>query len=309
MPNMSVQLVLNVEGLGPISGCFEHRVQQAPELDGSKNFIEEGLLALRVELLYAQFYEELPEAKDLFPEVKTRTYSSQDLVTGRIETDTNKDELWRLVGNVALAVKVSLAKAKAFHELQRSADSTDERLHFLLHLEKMDKLNLAVHTIATIRDLHMRIINEALGGVPFKITLANDKKAFARVLSQVLEHRDEIKEIGDLDQIHLEVLEEVAEKLRTSATSSTKLFLKYRNRLVHQEPQSVDDARLYPQLESREWTPVVQEGRVVGKTKGISSRQATPDWNFEDLFSVIVDAFEHYLSTLRSLRGLEAFRP
>src|SRR6266404_808359 len=219
MPHVSVHLVLNVEGFGPVSGSFEHTVEQAPELDGSKNFIEEGLLALKVELLYARFYEELPDAKDLFPEVKTRTYSSQDLVTGRIETDTNKHELWSLVGNLALAVKVSLAKSKAFHELQRAADSSDERLHLLLHLEKMDKLNLAVHAIATMRDLHMRIIKEALGGVPFKITLSNGKKAFARTLSEVLAHRLEIKEIGDLDQQHLEVLEEIAEKLKTSATS------------------------------------------------------------------------------------------
>ena len=257
--------------------------------------------------MYGEFYQNLPDPKDLFPEVKVRNYTSRDLIAGKIETERNKQELWRLVANIALSAKVFLSKAQAFHEAQRSI--TDERLHFILLLEKVDTLNSAIHAIAKMRDLHIRVINEALGAVPFKITLKNGKKTLTRVLSEVLKHRNEIKEIGDLDEQHLKGLEEIAEKLKTSATADTKACLKYRNRLVHEEPESVDDPRLYPQLESRAWTSIVREGVVVGRTKGVFNRKVKPDWYFEDLFTVIVNVFEHYLSTLRSLRELETFKP
>jgi hypothetical protein len=187
--------------------------------------------------------------------------------------------------------------------------ATDERQRFILLLEKLDKLNSAVHAIANMRDLHIRIISEALGRIAFKVTRKNGKMVETRILSDVLEHRHEIKEIEALDQQHLTVLQEIAGKLKKSATTNTKLFLTYRNQLVHEEPQSVDDPNMFPQLQSRDLKPIIRDGIVIGHRKGMFSRKERPDWYFEDLFAVVVDVFEHYLGTLRSLKALDEFKP
>jgi hypothetical protein len=83
MPKVEVQLILNVEGHDGLSEHFEQSVDSTPTADGMKYFIEEGVNSLRAELLYGDFYEHLPSTEGLFPVVKKRSYTSNDLFSGK----------------------------------------------------------------------------------------------------------------------------------------------------------------------------------------------------------------------------------
>src|SRR5258708_26328430 len=112
MPKVDVQLVLNAEGYNAQSEHFEQLVDSIPTADGMKYFIEEGVVSLRAELLYGDFYEHLPSTEGLFPAVKRRTYTSSDLISGKIENETNKQEIWRFVSKKAHPKKTRPATTK-----------------------------------------------------------------------------------------------------------------------------------------------------------------------------------------------------
>jgi hypothetical protein len=309
VPKVTVKLQLSVEGFDPVSKDFDQYVEYAATPDGIKYFMEEGVAFLKAELLYGQFYEELPSTKDLFPKVKNRTYSLDDMAGDRIENDTNKQELWRFIGNTTLAINTWLAKAKSIQELQKAIGPSNERLAFVLQHDKMDKLHLSVNAIANLRDLHKRLIMEGLGGIRLDITQSNGQKRPARSLKEALEHWREIDRLNALDDTQIPVLKEIADKLENNATNTTKLFLDYKGKLGHDAPQVVDNPIFYPQLTGRKWKAIIKHGKTVGKTKGMLSRRTKPDWTFDDIFKIVLQAFEHYLGTLRTLRSLTTFNP
>ena len=133
--------------------------------EGVHYFLQEAVAHLKQELLYGEYTEYIPVPEDLSPRSASgkRTFTLEDTITGQYEDVMNTVELWRLAFNVILSVRVWLAKARAYFEVWKAIDPSDERLRAIIHEEKMEKFNLAAYGIAKLRDLHVRIISEALG--------------------------------------------------------------------------------------------------------------------------------------------------
>lgn len=312
MYRVSVELALRANGLEPVQGSFEEQVSAKPAAAGAQYFMEESTALLRQEILYSGYLEELPQVEDLFPEQKQMSFKAEDLFTGTRENVMNKRELWRFVGNSALGVRLWLAKSRAFRDVQRSLPATSERLRWVLHHEKMDKLHHAVHGIANLRDLPVRIVAEALGYDEFVARVPKgkrSKKTTLRHLGAVLRFRSQFEPLHEMSKEDYSALQEIARRLETSATPDTNRFLEYRHRLVHREPPIVDEPGLYPQLEGRAWRPIIRDGKQVGKQESIPARGSSPKLTFEDLYPVVVAAFKHYVETLRKLRSISVFSP
>ena len=106
-------------------------------------------------------------------------------------------------------------------------------------------------------------------------------------------------------------LVEVAEGLTRKYDDTTKGFLEYRNKLVHGNPASVDDSRYFPQLEDRQWAPILLPGeeKPRGWTKATGVGFGPPDWTSDVLYDLLVNALKHYIETLRKLKAIPMFGP
>lgn len=288
--------------------------QASPE--GVSYFLQEAVAHLKQELLYGEYTEAIPVPEDLWPRARSgkRTFKVNDTFTGRYEDVMNTVELWRLVFNTILAVRVWLAKARSQFEVWETIDPSDERLRRVVHEEKMDNFNLAVHGISKLRDLCVRIISEALGHSIFEVDYDRDdweERINARELQAALRERAKHERLRTMSADDFEALTRVGERLVRRYNDTTKVFLGYRNKLSHGNPASVDDSRYFHQLEDRKWTPIpcAEEGKPRGWTKATGVGFGPPDWTSEGLYEVLVKALEHYVETLRKLKAIPAFGP
>jgi hypothetical protein len=307
MQKIKVTVTLNVEGFEAVRQSFNHDVEGEATALGIKFYLEENISALKADLLYGEHMSAMPAVDWLLPESSQRSYRLEDAM--KMETDKLKCELWRFLGNTALAARTSLAKAKALQEVQKTIRNKNDRLEFVLQMEKLDRLHLAVNEIAKLRDLHKRVFAIGLDRARFPITLPSGQQRPARSLKEIMQHAGTFEEVAELDAEHVAALADVAEKLEKHATETTAHFLTYKSKLEHDAPQIVDDAKFYPNLEVDEWKPIMKGGKVVGQRRDFFLRRTKPDWSFDDLFAMVVRAFEHYLGTLKQLRALKRFGP
>lgn len=284
--------------------------------EGVHYFLQEAVAHIKQELLYGEYTEDIPVPEDLSPRPASGkwTFTIEDTITGRYDDVMNTVELWRLAFNVILDVRFWLAKAKAYFEVWKAIDPSDERLRAIIHEEKMEKFNLAAYGIAKLRDLHVRIISEALGHRIFDADFDKEnweESINVRRLQDALRKRDKYEDLRMMTDVDFTALTEVAERLKRKYDDATMGFLEYRNKLAHGNPASVDDSRYFPQLKGRQWTPIVVPGEdhPRGWTKASGVGFGPPDWTSDVLYDLLVKALKHYIETLRKLKAIPIFGP
>jgi|ERR1035437_293562 hypothetical protein len=314
MSEFTIEVALMANGVSLGRELFNLSLPVEAEKEGADYFLQEAIMHLRQELLYGQYTEAIPIPDDLWPHAESgkRTFTEQDMFTGHYEDVMNTGEIWRLVWNLILAVRVWLAKAKAFGEVWQSIDSSDERLRAAAHYEKMDQFNLAVYGIYKLRDLCIRVISEALGHAIFKVDYDKEdweESINAGKLHAALGKREEYEELRTMRDKDFDELKTVAARLMRKYNDTTKAFLEYRNKLTHGNPASVDDSKYFHQLEDRRWEPMpsVDAGKPKGCTKRRVIGLGRPEWTSGSLYSCLVQALDHYVATLRMLKAIPCF--
>ncbi len=306
MADLSVQVTVIVEGMKKAQRVLRLQVPATPTDKGLTSWLEELVAYLEVEVRFAEFDKDLPPTDDLRPTPSPLKFSLDDLFSGQRENLLNKRELWNLVGNTIFPIRLWLSKAKAFHDVQSRVDPANEQLQLNLFHEKMEKLRLAIHGIANLSELPLRIVSEALGHSRMETT-HKGKKLIPRNLGELVRYRSKFESLRHLEDEQFDGLKEIADMLRHNYSSTVSQFWLFRNRLVHQEPPSVEDARLFPQLEGRAWKEYRSE-KGVRRVKSFGGRRPA-EWDFDSLYKMVVEAFDHYLSVLRQLKALSSFSP
>jgi hypothetical protein len=314
MSEFTVELALMANGISLGREQFTLFLPVEAEKEGAVYFLQEAIVHLKQELLYAQYTGAIPVPEDLWPRAESgkRTFTGHDMFTGRYEDVMNTVELWRLGFNLILAVRAWLARAKAFSEVWQSMGSSDERLRAVVHDEKMDRFNLAVYGISKLRDLCVRIISESLGNAIFKVDYYKEdweENINVGKLHEALGKREEHEKLRTMRDEDFNELKNVTARLTRKHDETTKVFLGYRNKLTHGNPASVDDSKYYHQLEDRKWEPIpaVEAGKPTGRTKGVGVGLGRPEWTSESLHSCLVQALDHYIVTLRMLKAIPGF--
>ena len=314
MTEITVELALLANGISFDREQFTLALPGQAEKEGAKYFIQEAILHLKLELLYGEYTETIPVPEDLRSSTNSgkRTVNLSDIRTGQYEDVMNTAELWDLVFNQILAVRIWLARAKAFSEIWQTINPSDERLRAVAHYEKMDQFYLAVYGISKLRDLCVRIISEALGNEIFKVDY--DKEDWEeginlRKLHEALAKREEHEALRSMRDEDFDELRKVAAHLSRKYNGTTRAFLGYRNKLTHGNPPSVDDTRYFQHLENRKWEPIpsADDGKPKGWIKSHGAGLGPPEWTSETLYDCLVQALQHYVVTLRILKNIPGF--
>ena len=316
MAEIVVELAMKSDGTDVGRVGFTLVLPRNARQEGIDCFLQEGVAHLKKELLYGEYTEAIPVPEDLWPHAESgkRTFKSEDLFTGRYEDVMNTVELWRLVFNVTLAVRIWLAKGRAYFEVWKNIDASDESLRAVVHYEKMDTFNLAAYGISKLRDVGVRIISESLGHSMFFVDYEKEnweESINAAKLQAALKERQKHERLRMMTDDEFGALTAVGQRLTRKYNDTTKLFLGYRNKLTHGNPASVDDSKYFHRLEDRTWTPILgAEGeKPRGRTRAIGVGSGPSEWTSETLYNLLVKALDHYVETLRMLKAIPTFGP
>lgn len=282
---------------------------------GGKEFIAQYMLSeLATESRWDSYYLALPDVATFSRSVK-QTFHLDDFGSGSYEDRINTREMWMEISQTLLRVKVLLAKSRAYHdqELEQSLsqDPEVENLGWHLHLDKMDRFDLATILLGKVSDLAARLVFERLGASLMRnldrknpdwerqIIWSNIKQGLAdKGNPHVAAIPD--AEYKDIQKIFNDFLD---------TEHGTRLWA-YRRRLVHRITPSVDRPELYTQLEDRERIPLVDPaGKQKGWTKGFGGRRAKAEYAFTDLYADATQTFRHYISMLERLNAISRFSP
>jgi len=282
---------------------------------GGREFIAQYMLSdLATESQWDSNYLALPDVATFSRPVK-QTFHLEDLGSGSYEDRINTRQMWMEISHTLLRVKVLLAKSRAYHdqELEQSLsqDPEAENLGWHLHLDKMDRFDLATIFLGKVSDLAARLVFERLGASLIRnldrknsdwerqITWANIKQGLA--------DREGNPHVAAIPDAEYEDIREIFNDF-FDTEHGTRLWA-YRLRLVHRITPSVDRPELYTQLEDRERTPFVDETGKKGWSKGFGGRRTKAEYAFTDLYEDATQTFRHYISMLERLNALPRFGP
>ncbi len=272
------------------------------------------LAELRKELQWHAFHSELPAVDEFMGGVR-QTFRAEDFITGAYFDRQNTHWVWFEIGNTLLEIKVLLAQAKAYKSLEpvKSIDPAGNNYLYNLHFLKMEKFNLAVFYLAKIEDLVFRLLFENLGAslVPVDINEPGWERALTWKNIRVglgRKARETNSAVAGLTDDEYRRLRRILARFRRPLF--VRRFLEYRHRLTHRLKPSVDYAELSTHLENRVGRPLHdEEGREKGRSWGIGGRPTEPEFRFNELYGLAVNALQHYIALLGKLKAIPRFSP
>lgn len=271
------------------------------------------LAELRKELQWHAFHSELPAVDEFLGDVQ-QTFRSEDIYTGTYFDRQNTRWVWLEIGSTLLQIKFLLAHARAYKSLEppRKNDLAKNNYLYNLHYNKMDKFNLAVFYLAKIEDLVFRLLFENLGALliaDVDITKAGwEKQVNWGKIKAALKDKTSNPALSQLSDSEYTTIRRIVAQFRHP--SRIRQFLNYRHRITHRLRPSVDYPELYTYLEDRIGKPILDaEGREKGRSWGIGGRPTKPEFKFNELYGLAVNALQHYIALLRELKAIPRFSP
>jgi len=199
-------------------------------------------------------------------------------------------------------------------ETSLKGNPEEENVRWHLHLDKIERFDLAVIMLGKVNELAARLVFERLGAsltpsldrtnVNWErdLTWANIRKGLA--------DRTGNPYVAAIPQDEYEKMQKIFEDF-LSAENGTRIR-SYRNKVVHRRTPSVDRTDLYTHLETRDWEQVAdEEGNPKGWSRTISlGRGASKaEYVFTDLYGDAVETLRHYVECLERLNAIPRFGP
>lgn len=282
---------------------------------GGDEFIAQYILAeVEKESRWGKYWLKLADVSNLLRSVK-QTFGIADFASGVYEDRINTRAMWVEIGHTLLRIKFLLSKSRALHEVQQLIPKGNEveSVVWHLHLDKLDNFDLSVILLGKVSELAARLIFERLGAslIP---NLDKSKTNWERDVQWGKIHQGFADRIGNpnvaalSDSEYQEVQGILAEFL---SIENGKRLLDYEHKFVHRITPSVDNPAFYSHLESRAWTPIIDEktGQQKGWTKGFGGIPSSAEYLFLDLYDDAVQTLRHYVVLLERLDAIPRFGP
>ena len=269
----------------------------------------------QVESRWSEFLNRLPDPSGLCANNSTTITTALGPGVLSYYDAANRGWIWLEICNLLSSARIYLARARAYKEFEPaysgSAGKENEVL-YTIHLRKMDEFHLALKNIKKLEDMILRLIFEALGASLEGVDTSKDEWERQLTLGKIrdgLKARDANVKLKNMPDDEYNELRSIRSAMSHGSNQNLARFWQYRHALEHRMPQSVDFVELYPALEGRP-EPMMKDGKVIGLHGFIGSTPINPEWRFDDLYTIAVAAYKHYLDLLERLNKLpELKRP
>lgn len=283
---------------------------------GGREFIAQYLLSqASMESRWSRYYLALPDVAKFAHAVK-QSFRFNDFISGEYEDRINTRLMWIELSHVLLRCKVLLSQAMACHEeeLEESSKlgSESENLKWHLHLDKMERFDLATILLGKVNELTARLVFERLGAsliANLDMTRPNWEREITWTnIKSGLANKEGNPHLAGIPTAEYDAIRQVFDEFLD--TEHGRRGWTYRSRLVHRITPAVDHPGFYTQLEDREREPILDEkGQIKGWRRSIGAMSATAEYAFTDLYADAVQTFRHYFSLLGRLKALPRFSP
>ena len=275
-----------------------------------KTYLAEFLaLELKKELIWGDYMAEFPhDLEDLLKPVKKKRRVRASI--SEFKDAINVSRLWLEMGNNLLQTRILLVRSKAYKSIEppHNADFSKNNLLYNIHAEKMLQFDRAVHRLAKVEDLMLRLVHEALGGSLVRHDPADpewERKLTVRNVAAALKNRGGNPALSKLGDEEYGELFSIISELRQPDFMDG--FLEYRNCLTHRIALSVDYTEFFVALEDRKEERTVLENGSVRIVSHLGAVLTTPRYEFAEVYELARQAFQHYTDLLKRLRALERF--
>jgi hypothetical protein len=283
---------------------------------GGKEFIAQYLLSISaMESRWNAYLLALPNVNNFMRET-TQKFKPEDFFSGGYVDRFNTREMWIEICHVLLRLRVLLATSRAYHdqELEPSLNGNleEESVRWHLHLDKIERFELAVIMLGKVNELAARLVFERLGAslIP---NLDKTKPNWERDLTWTnikkgLAHKTGNSYLAAIPDDEYKKMQAIFDDFLM--TENGTRIRAYRNKVVHRRTPSVDRPDLYTHLESRDWKPIADEaGSPKGWTRTISLGHGAAEYVFTELYGDAVEMLRHYVECLERLNAIPRFSP
>lgn len=297
-----------------IERTFEKVVEIPDETSvaGEDNLRDYLWAEVEKELEWGRYLEGLPDIEDL-PQPTRQSFKLDDMVSGAYHDRTNVQWTWFEIKKVLREVRLLLAQSRAYKALEpeHKANLEENNLLYNLHLNKIEKFDLAVFLLTKVEDLVFRLIFEGTGASLISVDMSDPEWERALTWSKI--NAALKKNSGNSGNAHLNTEEQAALIWIVGAFRQpdyVSRFIAYRNQVTHRIRPSVDYVELYTYLQNRMAKPLFDaEGREKGRSWGIGVRPTKAEYDFDALYELAVRTMEHYVALLRRLSAIHRFNP
>jgi hypothetical protein len=271
-----------------------------PAPHGEKALVSELGTYLQAELRVDSHMATIPRSDGLANPAK-RTVAP--LSPTDIHDLLNADGLWLEIQNTLYNANHSLARAKAYQELEPLGDIEE---WYPVHAQKLTFLNASVLSLSKIQDLVVRLLFEALGGVQLiPVDYSDDDWEKALTLKNA---KAGLKALSDRGSLDPEECATILDALNVpSRCPHQRLVIRYRNAVVHRIRPAVDHAELSPLLQDRKGQALHDNaGKRIGTSYAIIGA-AKPEYAFDELHVALRSYIGFVVAMLEQLKSLPRF--
>lgn len=255
----------------------------------------------KVEIILNDFKSKLPDPGSLNGERKIRATVAHDMTP--YYDSKNTFIAWMEIQNILLSAREHLAQSRAYKALEPTysgKSGPENHQVYIVHLRKMDEFNQAVMDIKKLEDMVLRLIFESLSA-SLEGVRSTDGQPYLKLdrVCSVLKKRDSNAKLKSMSDAEYGELTSIVDAM-TTKEGPMEVFRRYRNALVHREPESVDYPEQFPAFEARPEPNqlVMSIGSIVPDTA---------KWRFQDLYATGVTVYEQYIGLLERLDRLPIF--
>jgi hypothetical protein len=169
--------------------------------------------------------------------------------------------------------------------------------------------DMAVFRLAKVEDLLLRLLFEGTGAQFVPMERQNwDRQLYWDRVRGALKDRAGVEKLAAMEDEEYDRLLTLIREFRNPRF--VQRFVEYRDRMAHRISPSVDYPELYTHLEDRAWNEIRDDqGRVVMRQKGYAGLPNRAEFEFDDLYQIATQTFEHYLEKLRELQKISVLDP
>jgi hypothetical protein len=213
----------------------------------------------------------------------------------------NVNELWFEVNNLFLNARLGFATARMFKLLEdaHTADTDlDRNARYNLHLDKMERFDLAAFEMSRIEDLVARAIYEFFGS-GFLEDVDESKDGWEKRVTWD-RMKDGLNRRGRTDTTpHVRLAsmadgdyQKLISAVREYRSRDVLSLVSYRDRRTHRTAPTVDHAALGTTVQTRHMS-------CDGPTMTMFLGRLEPEFQFEQLYSIARKVYTHLLSMVR----------
>ncbi|MGH9515873.1 MAG: hypothetical protein ACRD3P_09385 [Terriglobales bacterium] len=296
---IEIQFSSASNGLRAFNATIAHPGEASYE--GKSNLAQVMISELRKSVSFVDHLHALPDLGDLL-HTKSPAVRPSDPMAG---LDLfNVPSLWLEISNTFTDLRYVLAQAKAYKVLEPpNSNPVSNQLCAHLHYEKIYRLNLAAFQLVKIKDLVVRLLQEAFSGR--LISVNYDKEGWEKdlTLSDAKEGLKAFLDRGELeDSEHRAILNALE---LTLGSHHREVVVRYRNRIAHGIRPSVDYAELFTNVQDRAGEIIRDaSGKVIGRQYRILGGTPPPEFQFEELYTAMSGYMGHVAKMLKRLKQI-----